>query len=90
MRVCAQINENRQMNPLYIACIVLEVILSICLVTLILLHAPKAEGMGGIGGGATLFSGKRGAEAGLDRITWGFALSFMFVCFILGFGFIRP
>jgi preprotein translocase subunit SecG len=78
------------MNPLYIACLVIEVILSICLIGLILLHAPKAEGMGGIGGGATLFSGKRGAEAGLDRITWLFALSFLGICVLLGFGFIRP
>jgi preprotein translocase subunit SecG len=78
------------MNPLYVASLVIEVLLSICLIGLILLHAPKAEGMGGIGGGATLFSGKRGAEAGLDRITWIFALLFLGVCVLLGFGFIRP
>lgn len=79
------------MNPLYVACLVVEVILSICLVGLILLHAPKGDGMGAIGGSATVFgSAKRGAEGGLDRLTWGFAILFMFICVVLGFGFIRP
>lgn len=78
------------MNPIYIACLLVEVLLSICLVVMILLHAPKGEGLGGIGGTATLFTGKRGAEAGLDRLTWGFATLFMVICFLLGFGFIRP
>jgi preprotein translocase subunit SecG len=78
------------MNPIYIACIVIEVIVSAVLIFLILLHQPKGEGLGGIGGTATLFQGKRGAEAGLDRITWIFALIFMFICALLGFGFVRP
>jgi preprotein translocase subunit SecG len=61
------------------------------MVGLILLHSPKGEGMGGIGGSATVFgSVKRGAEAGLDRITWAFATLFMLISALLGFGFIRP
>lgn len=78
------------MNPIYLTAIVIEVIVSAVLIFLILLHAPKGEGLGGIGGTATLFSGKRGAEAGLDRLTWGFALVFLTICLLLGFGFIRP
>ncbi|HEY9793743.1 MAG TPA: preprotein translocase subunit SecG [Candidatus Obscuribacterales bacterium] len=79
------------MNPLYITCLVLEAVLSVIMVGLILLHAPKGEGMGGIGGSATVFgSVKRGAEAGLDRITWGFSILFMVISALLGFGFIRP
>jgi preprotein translocase subunit SecG len=78
------------MNPLYIACIIAEVLLSLCMIGMILLHSPKGEGLGGIGGSATLFSGKRGAEAGLDRLTWIFALLFMAICVVLGFGFVRP
>ena len=75
------------MNPLYITCLVLEVILSIIMTFLILLHSPKGEGMGGIGGTATLFgSVKRGAEAGLDRITWIFSLLFMLIALLMGFG----
>ncbi len=79
------------MNPIYITCLVLEVFLSIIMVGLILLHSPKGEGMGGIGGTATLFgSAKRGAEAGLDKLTWTFALLFMFISALLGFGIVRP
>lgn len=78
------------MNPLYTACIVIEVVVSAMLIFFILLHAPKGEGLGGIGGTATLFSGKRGAEAGLDKLTWSCAIVFMAICVLLGFGFIRP
>ena len=78
------------MNPLYLASIIIEGIISAVLIFLILIHSPKGEGLGGIGGTATLFQGKRGAEAGLDRLTWTFAIVFMSICLILGFGFIRP
>ena len=79
------------MHNLYAVCMVLEVILSIVMVALILLHSPKGEGMGGIGGTATLFgSVKRGAEAGLDKLTWIFASLFMLVSLLLGFGIVRP
>ena len=79
------------MNPLYVAALIVEAILSIIMTGLILLHSPKGEGMGGIGGTATLFaSAKRGAEAGLDRLTWGACMLFMLIALVLGFGFIRP
>ncbi|HEY9754096.1 MAG TPA: preprotein translocase subunit SecG [Oculatellaceae cyanobacterium] len=73
----------------YIILLVLEGVLGLFMVALVLIHAPKGEGMGGIGTGATMFSGKRGAEAGLDRLTWIVAGSFMFVCMILGFGVVK-
>lgn len=78
------------MNPLYIALIVAEAILGLLMTILILLHAPKGEGLGGIGGAATVFSGKRGAEAGLDKLTAIVATVFVLICALLGFGFIRP
>ncbi len=77
------------MSPLYIALLILTTILALALIGLVLLHAPKGEGMGGIGGSATLFQGKRGAEAGIDRVTWTIAFSFLICCALLGFGFIR-
>ncbi len=43
------------MNPLYVALLVVQGVLALFLIVLVLLHAPKGEGMGGIGGGATLF-----------------------------------
>jgi protein translocase SecG subunit len=45
--------------------------------------------MGGIGAGATMFSAKRGAEGGLDRLTWIVILLFMAVCMVLGFGIVK-
>ena len=59
------------------------------MVVLILLHAPKGEGMGGIGAGATMFSTKRGAEGGLDNLTWAVIFLFMAVCMVLGFGIVK-
>lgn len=77
------------MSIAYKALIVVQALLGIIMVALILLHAPKGEGMGGIGNTAMLFSGKRGAEAGLDRLTWIIVGIFMFICGVLGFGFVR-
>ena len=54
------------MSAAYIALLVIGAILAVALIGLILLHAPKGDGMAGIGAAATVFSGKRGAEAGLD------------------------
>ena len=67
-----------------------EALLALMLVALVLLHAPKGEGMGAIGGAATIFTGKRGAEAGIDRVTWMIAGLFMAVLIVLGFGFVKP
>lgn len=78
------------MNVWYLVLMVVEVLLAVGLIGLVLLHAPKGDGLGGIGGSATLFTGKRGAEAGLDKVTWAFFGLFLLVCTILGFGFVSP
>ncbi len=78
------------MKVLYIVLLVVEVLLALGVIGLILLHPPKGDGMGAIGSAATVFTGKRGAEAGLDKVTWVFVGLFMFVCVILGFGFVTP
>ncbi len=77
------------MSVPYVILLVLEAVLGLFMVGLILIHAPKGEGMGGIGTGATMFSGKRGAEAGLDRLTWTVSGLFMLVCMVLGFGVVK-
>ena len=77
------------MSAPYIALLVLTTLLAVGIIILVLLHSPKGEGMGGIGGSATMFSGKRGAEAGLDRVTWIVSILFLVVCTILGFGFVH-
>lgn len=76
------------MSAAYLSLLVIEALLGLFMVILILIHAPKGEGLGGLGA-ATVFTGKRGAEAGLDRLTWTVATLFMLVCFVLGFGFIK-
>jgi preprotein translocase subunit SecG len=77
------------MHAAYIALLVVQAILGLLMIVLVLLHAPKGEGMGGIGGSANLFSGKRGAEAGLDKLTWSIMGVFSVICVLLGFGFVR-
>jgi preprotein translocase subunit SecG len=79
------------MKILYIALLVLEVLLAVSVIGLVLIHPPKGDGMGAIGSAATMFTGgQRGAEAGLDKLTWVFVGAFMFLCVILGFGFVTP
>jgi len=77
------------MHTMYIALLVCQAILGVFMILLVLLHAPKGEGMGGIGGAANLFTAKRGAEAGLDRVTWSIVFVFMAICVVLGFGFVK-
>jgi preprotein translocase subunit SecG len=77
------------MSTPYLILLVIQAILGLFMFVMVLLHAPKGEGMGGIGGAATVFSGKRGAEAGLDRLTWTVAGLFMLICIIVGFGFVK-
>lgn len=52
-----------------IALLVIEFISSVALIILILLHSPKGEGLGGIGGQARIFSAQKGLESGLDKLT---------------------
>ena len=62
-----------------------EIISGIILTILILLHAPKGEGLGAIGGASQLFSSQKSAEKGLNKVTYIFAGIFVVVAFILGF-----
>lgn len=78
------------MKVLYLVLLVTEVILALGVIGLIIIHPPKGDGMGAIGSAATTFSGKRGAEAGLDKVTWTFVALFMGICVVLGFGFVTP
>jgi len=64
--------------------VVFQVLSGIALTTLILLHAAKGEGLGGIGGSASLFTGPSQAEAGLDKITWVIAGTFILASALIG------
>jgi preprotein translocase subunit SecG len=53
------------------------------LIVLVLLHSPKGEGLGGIGGQAQLFTSTKSAETTLNRITWALTAIFLGLTIIL-------
>lgn len=59
------------------------------LVVMVLLHSPKGDGIGGIGGQAQLFTSAKSAETSLNRITWVLATVFMSLTVILSAGWLR-
>lgn len=67
----------------------IQLLSGVALTTLVLLHAAKGEGLGGIGGSASLFTGPSQAEAGLDKITWVAAGLFIFASALIGWKIIQ-
>jgi len=59
------------------------------IIILVLLHSPKGDGIGGIGGQAQLFTSAKSAETTLNRITWMLAIVFMGITVILSAGLIK-
>ncbi|MCP2732379.1 preprotein translocase subunit SecG [Limnofasciculus baicalensis] len=56
------------------------------LIVLVLLHSPKGDGIGGIGGQAQLFTSAKSAETALNRVTWILAVIFIGFTVILSAG----
>lgn len=56
------------------------------LVILVLLHSPKGDGIGGIGGQAQLFTSTKSAETALNRVTWVLAVIFIGLTVVLSAG----
>jgi preprotein translocase subunit SecG len=56
------------------------------LTVLVLLHSPKGDGIGGIGGQAQLFTSTKSAEATLNRITWTLSVIFIGLTIVLSAG----
>ena len=52
----------------------------------VLLHGPKGDGIGGIGGQAQLFTSTKSAEITLNRITWTLSVVFMGLTVLLSAG----
>jgi preprotein translocase subunit SecG len=61
----------------------IQFVSAVALIISVLLHAAKGEGLGGIGGAARIFGTPKGLEKGLDRITWGIAITFLAVSILL-------
>ncbi|MEA5469960.1 preprotein translocase subunit SecG [Spirulina sp. 06S082] len=56
------------------------------LIILVLLHSPKGDGIGGIGGQAQLFTSTKSAELTLNRVTWMLSIIFMSLTVVLAGG----
>ena len=67
----------------------IQIISSVLLIILILLHDPKGDGIAGIGGASQIFSSQRSAEKGLNKVTGIIAAIFLICTFLLGFGLIK-
>ncbi|MBC6424440.1 MAG: preprotein translocase subunit SecG [Hormoscilla sp. SP5CHS1] len=62
---------------------IIWVVSAVGLIVLVLLHSPKGDGLGGIGGQAQLFTSTKGAETALNRITWTLTVMFIGLTVIL-------
>ena len=58
-------------------------------IVLILLHSPKGDGLGGIGGQSQLFTSTKSAENTLNRITWALSIIFMALTVVLSAGWLE-
>jgi preprotein translocase subunit SecG len=62
---------------------VVWIVSALGLTVLVLLHSPKGDGLGGIGGQAQLFTSTKSAEVTLNRVTWVLTLAFMLSTVVL-------
>jgi preprotein translocase subunit SecG len=56
------------------------------LIILVLLHSPKGDGLGGLGGQAQLFTSTKSAEVTLNRVTWALTAIFIGLTVVLSAG----
>ncbi|MBF2035451.1 MAG: preprotein translocase subunit SecG [Leptolyngbyaceae cyanobacterium T60_A2020_046] len=59
---------------------------AIGLTILVLLHSPKGDGLGALGGQAQLFTSTKSAEVALNRATWTLTVLFIGLTVILSAG----
>lgn len=67
----------------------IQVISSLLLIVLILMHSPKGDGIAGIGNAAQMFTSQKSAEKGLNKLTGIVAGIFVLCVFLSGFGIIK-
>ena len=66
-----------------------QIVSSLLLIVLILLHSSKGDGIAGIGGASHVFASQKSAEKGLNKLTGIVAAVFIICTFLLGFGIIK-
>jgi preprotein translocase subunit SecG len=59
------------------------------LIVLVLLHSPKGDGLGGLGGQAQLFTSTKSAETALNRVTWTLTAVFIGLTVVLSAGWLN-
>ena len=59
------------------------------LIILVLLHSPKGDGLGGLGGQAQLFTSSKSAEITLNRLTWTLTIFFLALTVVLSGGWLE-
>lgn len=59
------------------------------LIVLVLLHSPKGDGIGAIGGQAQLFSSTKSAETTLNRVIWALVVTFLGLTVVLSAGWLN-
>jgi preprotein translocase subunit SecG len=59
------------------------------LIILVLLHSPKGDGLGGLGGQAQLFTSSKSAEITLNRLTWTLTIVFLALTVVLSGGWLE-
>lgn len=64
---------------------IVQIVSAALLIILVLLHSPKGDGLGSIGGAANLFSSQKSAETGLNKLTTIVSVIFLVTTFITGF-----
>ncbi|HSM80903.1 MAG TPA: preprotein translocase subunit SecG [Nodosilinea sp.] len=68
---------------------VIWMVAAVGLTALVLLHSPKGDGLGGLGGQAQLFTSTKSAETTLNRVTWTLTVLFMGLTVVLSAGWLN-
>ncbi|MGF1566618.1 MAG: preprotein translocase subunit SecG [Nodosilinea sp.] len=68
---------------------VIWVVAAVGLTALVLLHSPKGDGLGALGGQAQLFTSTKSAETTLNRLTWTLTVLFMGLTVVLSAGWLE-
>ena len=67
----------------------IETVTAVLLIVQILLHSPKGDGIGGIGGASHVFASQKSAEKGLNKLTGIVCAIFIICTFLIGFGIVK-
>jgi len=64
---------------------IVQIISSLLLILLVMIHSPKGDGIAGIGGASHVFASPKNTESGLNKLTMWVAIVFFVSTFIAGF-----